>query len=101
MDDRPSLQSTGAGIAERAKAILLQPNTEWPRIAGETTAPTKILTGYALPLIAIGPIAGLIGSQLFATSFMGITYRPSFGFALSCFDVGPPCAGHFQPVISS
>jgi hypothetical protein len=86
MEDRPSLQSgqaAGAGIVERAKAILLQPKAEWPRIAGETTPPSKILTGYALPLIAIGPIAGLIGGQLFATSFMGITYRTSFGFALS------------------
>ena len=65
MEDRPSLQSAGTGIAERAKAILMQPKTEWPRVAGETTEPAKVLTGYAIPLIAIGPIASLIGSQLF------------------------------------
>jgi hypothetical protein len=83
MEDRPSLQSAGAGIVERAKAILLQPKSEWPRIAGETTEPTKLLMGYAIPLIAIGPIATLIGSQLFTASFMGVTIRSSFSFALS------------------
>ena len=85
MEDRPSLQSTatGTGIVERAKAILMQPKAEWPRIAGETTQPTAVLTGYAIPLIAIGPIAALIGSQLFPTSFMGVTYSVGFGFALS------------------
>jgi hypothetical protein len=86
MDDRPSLQSgqaVGTGIIDRAKAILLQPKTEWPRIAGETTEPTKLLTSYAIPLIAIGPLATLIGSQLFPTSFLGVTYSPGFGFALS------------------
>jgi hypothetical protein len=84
MEDRPSLQAgPAAGIVERAKAILLQPKAEWPRIAGETSSPTSILTGYALPLIAIGPIATLIGSQLFPTSFLGVTYSLGFGFALS------------------
>src|SRR5262245_34153962 len=85
MEERPSLQpaATGAGIVERTKAILLQPKTEWPQIAGETTEPTSLLTSYAIPLIAIGPVATLIGSQLFATSFMGVTYSPGFGFALS------------------
>jgi hypothetical protein len=83
MDNRPSLQSAGTGIVERAKAIVLQPKAEWPRIASETTQPTGLLTGYALPLIAIGPIATLVGSQLFPASFLGVTYSPGFGFALS------------------
>jgi hypothetical protein len=83
MEDRPSLQSTGTAIVERAKAVLLQPKTEWPRIASETAEPTKLLTSYAIPLIAIGPAATLIGSQLFPTSFLGVIYKPSFGFALS------------------
>ncbi len=83
MEDRPSLQSAGTGIAERAKSILLQPKTEWPRVAGETTPPTQVLLGYALPLIAIGPIATLIGGQLFPTSFLGVTYQIGFGAALS------------------
>ena len=56
MEDRPSLQSASgtAGLVERAKAIVLQPKAEWPRIAGETTEPTSLLTSYAIPLIAIG-----------------------------------------------
>jgi hypothetical protein len=88
MEDRPSLQSASAGIVERARAILLQPKAEWPRIAGETTEPAKVLTSYAIPLIAIGPIASLIGSQLFATSFMGVTYKPSLTFAVSTAVIG-------------
>jgi hypothetical protein len=83
MEDRPSLQSAGSGVVERAKAILLQPKAEWPRIASETTEPTRLLTSYAIPLIAIGPIATLIGSQVFPTSFLGVTYSMGFGFALS------------------
>ncbi|HEU4650826.1 MAG TPA: Yip1 family protein, partial [Croceibacterium sp.] len=82
MEDRPSLQSAGTGIVARAKAILLKPKAEWPRIAGETTEPTSLLTSYAIPLIAIGPVAALIGSQLFPVSFMGVTYSPGFSFAL-------------------
>ena len=79
----PQSGATSTGIVERAKGILLRPKAEWPRIAGETTEPTSLLTSYAIPLIAIGPIATLIGSQLFPTSFMGVTYSPGFGFALS------------------
>jgi len=83
MEDRPSLQTAGTGIVERAKSILLQPKTEWPRVAAETTEPTKVLTGYAIPLIAIGPIASLIGSQLFPLSVLGITYKPSITAAVA------------------
>jgi len=83
MEDRPSLQSAGTGIAARAKAIVMQPKAEWPKIAAETTEPSKVLTGYAIPLIAIGPIATLIGSQLFTTSYLGVTIKTSFTFALT------------------
>ena len=87
MEDRPSLQSAGAvsgtGIVERAKGILLKPKDEWPRIAAETTEPAKVLTSYAIPLIAIGPIASLIGSQLFPLSVLGITYETSITAAVA------------------
>ena len=83
MEERPSLQSAGTGIVARAKAILLQPKTEWPQVATETTAPTSVLVGYALPLIAIGPIASLIGSQLFPVSVLGISYQPNLTAALA------------------
>ena len=83
MEDRPSLQSAGTGIVGRAKAIITHPKAEWSVVAAETTEPAKVLTSYALPLIAIGPIASLIGSQLFPVSVLGITYKPSFTAAIA------------------
>jgi len=83
MEDRPSLQSTDSGIVARAKSILMQPKAEWPHVATETTEPSKVLTGYAIPLIAIGPIAALIGNQLFPVSVLGITYKPSLSAGLA------------------
>jgi hypothetical protein len=43
----------------------------------------KVLTGYAIPLAAIGPIASLIGSQVFGYGAVLINVRPSLGFALT------------------
>jgi hypothetical protein len=81
-DDLP-IQSNSPGLVERAKGILVQPKAEWPRVAAETTAPMKVLTGYVLPLAAIGPIAGLIGMQIFGVNVVFATVRPSLGFALT------------------
>src|SRR6187402_1418080 len=83
MEDRPSLQSTGGGIVERAKAIIMQPKLEWAKIAGETAEPMKVLLGYALPLILIGPIAALIGGQLFGYNAVIATFKPTLGFSLT------------------
>ena len=44
-------------LIDRVKNILLTPKTEWPTIASETSSVQSILTGYALILAAIGPIA--------------------------------------------
>lgn len=63
-------------IIERAKAIVLTPKEEWPKIALETKSEGDILKGYVLPLVAIGPIASLIGGQLFGYGAMGFSYRP-------------------------
>ena len=48
-------------LVERAKAIILTPKDEWPKIAAETTSQRNILVQYAIPLAAIGPVAELIG----------------------------------------
>src|SRR5687767_4706393 len=81
-DELPTTQSGSAGLVERAKAIIMTPKAEWPKIAAETTTPTQVLVSYALPLIAIGPIASLIGQQLFGINVMFATVRPSIGFSL-------------------
>jgi len=83
MEDRPSLQSAGTGIVERAKSIIMQPKAEWPKVAGETAEPTKVLLGYALPLILIGPIATLIGGQLFGYNMGIASFKPTLGLSLT------------------
>lgn len=65
-----------AGLVERAKAITLQPDATWPKIAAEQTSSGDILTRYALPLAAIGPIASFIGGQLFGISMLFATFKP-------------------------
>ena len=63
-------------IKTRVRNILLSPNTEWPAIAEEPTQVGDVVTGYVMPLAAIGAIAGFIGGSLVGTSlpFLG-TYR--------------------------
>jgi len=81
-DDLP-IESGSSGLVARAKAILMQPRAEWPRIAGETTEPMKMLTSYVIPLALIGPIAALIGMQLFGINVLFTTVRPALGFAIT------------------
>lgn len=71
------------GLVNRIKSIILSPAAEWAVIDGETTSTRAIMTGWVLPLAAIGPLAGLIGQLVFGYSFLGIHYRPSAGMAIS------------------
>ncbi len=64
-------------LIARAKAILMTPKEEWPKIAAEPTAISDVLKSYALPLLAIGPIALFIGSQIFGINMYFVTFRPS------------------------
>ena len=73
-----TVEPTGAGapnIIERAKNILLQPQSEWDRIAGEQAEVGKLYTGYVLPLAAIAAICGFIGLSVFGASAFGVSYR--------------------------
>ena len=69
-------------LIDRAKAIILRPREEWPRIAAEPATTGDILRGYVLPLAAIGPVAAFIGSQVFGYSFLGVTWTPGLMPAL-------------------
>jgi hypothetical protein len=71
------------GLVDRAKAILLKPNDEWPKIDAEQTTIGDLYRGYVIPLAAIGPVCSLIGMQVFGLSLFGITYRPSIGSAIT------------------
>jgi hypothetical protein len=47
-------------LVERIKAILVNPKSEWPKIAGETTSVQALYTGYIMILAVIGPLAMLV-----------------------------------------
>ena len=72
-----SNMSGPTGLIDRAKAIILNPAATWPVIAAEQTTPGDIVTRYAVPLAAIGPIAMFIGGQLFGISLFFATIHPS------------------------
>jgi Yip1 domain len=63
-------------IVTRAKNICLTPGSELMVIAGETTPAGGMITGYVIPLAAIGAIAGFIGGSLigYTLPFIG-SYR--------------------------
>ena len=63
-------------LVDRAKNICLTPNTEWPVIAAEPVSPGPLVTGYVLPLAAIGAVAGFIGGSIVGTSLPFIGKNP-------------------------
>ncbi|WEK46865.1 MAG: Yip1 family protein [Candidatus Andeanibacterium colombiense] len=73
MSDNPLSTENTSSLVNRAKAIIMTPTTEWPRIAAEAKSPKEVLLQYALPLIAIGPICSILGSFL-ATYSLGLTF---------------------------
>ncbi len=77
LEKRPGLGPIPAKLVDRAKAIILKPVEEWPRIAAEPDSQGDILRSYVVPLAAIGPVAGLIGGQLFGYGALFVSYRPS------------------------
>ncbi len=69
-------------LINRAKNILLSPNTEWDVIRSETTTVSNLFTQYAIILAAIPAIAGFIGFCLFEVSFGFSVIRLDLGTAL-------------------
>ena len=65
-------------IKTRVRNILLAPDTEWPVIAADPTPTGDIVTGYVMPLAAIGAVAGFIGGSLVGISvpFLGRYHVP-------------------------
>lgn len=84
MVDKNELQAHADGIITRAKNILMLPVETWDVIAKETEAPMQVFLKYAVPLMAIGPIAAFLGGFIFGYGGMfGVSIRPSFTFLLS------------------
>lgn len=75
-------------IVDRARNICLSPTTEWPIIAAEPTTTGTLISGYVVPLAAIGAVAGFLGGSIvgYTSLFLG-TYRvPVFaGLVLALF----------------
>ena len=65
------------GLIARIKDILFTPAEAWDRIDAEPATIKGLYVGYACILAAIGPIARLIGSQLFGYHVLNISFRPS------------------------
>ena len=83
MTDTPELpQADDRSIAERAKAILLKPVNEWPRIAASTETPGGLITRYAVPLAAIGPLAAFVHGQVFGYGALGFSRKPGLAAGL-------------------
>ena len=77
-NDRPTLTPppAGGGMVGRIQRIILQPRDEFARIDAEPTSAAQVFRNWAVPLAAIGPVAGFIGQQVFGFSLFGVTYRP-------------------------
>ena len=69
-------------LFERVKNILLTPKTEWQRIDAEPATIGSIFTSYVLILAAIGPIAMLIGQQVFGIGGFGYVWKPSIAYSI-------------------
>jgi hypothetical protein len=62
-------------LFDRAKNIIVSPNSEWSVIAAEHPDPPKIITGYVLPLAGLAALAAFVGYGLIGFNVMG--YRMS------------------------
>ncbi len=71
------------GMVARIKAILLKPVETWPAIAAEPATPGDLITRWAVPLAAIGPLATFLHGQLFGYGALGISYHPGLIGGLS------------------
>lgn len=85
MTDGPTAPPPGGpkSIFERARDIILKPKEEWGVIDAEPATVGGIFTSYVLILAAIGPIAMLIGQQVFGWSALGISFKPPIAYSLS------------------
>jgi hypothetical protein len=65
-------------MMDRVKGICLKPSAEWPVIEAETTTTAGLMTGYAVPLAAITPIATLVGGVVIGRTipFVGSYHVP-------------------------
>ena len=86
VEPAPAVTPTRPGnrsLIDRAKNMIMKPKEEWAVIDGEPATIAGLYTNYIMILAAIGPLAMLIGQQLFGYSALGFTYRPPLGSSLA------------------
>lgn len=83
MTDPVSPFSPSSGLVGRVKDIIMKPGPTWDVIDGEADDIKSIYMRYIIPLAAIGPVASFLHSVLFGYSFLGVSYKPSVGSAIS------------------
>ena len=71
------------GIFDRARDIIMRPSAEWRVIDSEPATVGGVFIPYALVLAAIGPLAALIGGQVFGYSYGFFSWKPPLGGALA------------------
>ena len=86
-----------ASLVDRARNILFSPRAEWARIDGERATVRSIYVPYVLALAAIGPLAMLIGGQVFGYGAFGVHFRPTLisGLVTAVVGYGLALAGVF------
>lgn len=82
------LTHTAPSILARARDIVLSPRAEWAKIATEDTSSAQVSGRYVVPLALIGPVAGVIGSQVFGGAAMGLRYYSSLSGAITVGFIG-------------
>ena len=86
MTDGPVSPPPGGNksLIARVQGILLKPKEEWAVIENEPATVGSIFTSYVVILAAIGPIAGLIGQQVFGI----YGYKPPMAFSITTAVIG-------------
>jgi hypothetical protein len=70
-------------FVERARAIMLDPRAEWPKIEQEAADPVYLFTRYVALLAIVPAVSGLIGGALIGVTLPGIgSVREPFFAAL-------------------
>jgi hypothetical protein len=83
MEDTIQPAGPSKGLVDRAKAMILSPKTEWPVVAAEGDSVQTVFLKYVVPLAAIGPVASLIGGQVFGLGGFGFNIRVPLTFGIA------------------
>ena len=70
-------------LVSRAMGLLLDPQTEWRRIAAEPQATRDLLAGYVAVLAAIPAVCGFIGSTLIGANILSSLLFALLGYLLT------------------